>query len=188
MNARSEEAVSPVVGVMLMLAVTIIIAAVVSAFAGGMSESNSKAPNVQIKGYYSQSQGMWIQNDGPDEVSTMNTQVFVRLADSFGNAQHQVWSVNKTSITNTSTLPSSSTNADKCRWLREGGYTGIKSFKPGERAYVLPPYHTSAFLQPGQTTAAYLLSDPENVGNSFWIELTDKSGTVFAKTKVKIEP
>jgi len=41
---EQEEAVSPVVGVMLMLVVTIIIAAVVSGFAGGLVSSAEKAP------------------------------------------------------------------------------------------------------------------------------------------------
>lgn len=41
-----DSAVSPVVGVMLMLVVTIIIAAVVSAYAGGLSSSQKKAPNL----------------------------------------------------------------------------------------------------------------------------------------------
>ena len=40
----SGDAVSPVIGVMLMIVVTIIVAAVVSAFAGGMSASESKVP------------------------------------------------------------------------------------------------------------------------------------------------
>jgi FlaG/FlaF family flagellin (archaellin) len=44
----NNEAVSPVVGVMLMLVVTIIIAAVVSAFAGGMSEGTTEAPQASI--------------------------------------------------------------------------------------------------------------------------------------------
>ncbi|MGC9436230.1 MAG: type IV pilin N-terminal domain-containing protein, partial [Methanomicrobiales archaeon] len=39
-----DDAVSPVIGVMLMLVVTIIIAAVVSAFAGGMADTGKKAP------------------------------------------------------------------------------------------------------------------------------------------------
>lgn len=43
-----EHAVSPVVGVMLMLVVTIIIAAVVSAFAGGMSDGTRKAPQSSV--------------------------------------------------------------------------------------------------------------------------------------------
>ncbi len=47
-NGKIEDAVSPVVGVMLMLVVTIIIAAVVSAFAGGLGQSTGKAPQVSI--------------------------------------------------------------------------------------------------------------------------------------------
>ncbi|MFA5330870.1 MAG: type IV pilin N-terminal domain-containing protein [Methanoregula sp.] len=44
----NESAVSPVVGVMLMLVVTIIIAAVVSAFAGGLSGSQTKTPQASL--------------------------------------------------------------------------------------------------------------------------------------------
>lgn len=43
-----EDAVSPVVGVMLMLVVTIIIAAIVSAFAGGMASSQEKVPQASV--------------------------------------------------------------------------------------------------------------------------------------------
>jgi hypothetical protein len=53
MLKSSENAVSPVVGVMLMLVVTIIIAAVVSGFAGGLVGNTQAAPNavfdVEIK-------------------------------------------------------------------------------------------------------------------------------------------
>ncbi|MDD1702537.1 MAG: type IV pilin N-terminal domain-containing protein [Methanoregula sp.] len=45
---QSENAVSPVVGVMLMLVVTIIIAAVVSAFAGGLAGTQQSAPKASI--------------------------------------------------------------------------------------------------------------------------------------------
>jgi len=45
---KQDSAVSPVVGVMLMLVVTIIIAAVVSAFAGGVSGSQTKTPVATI--------------------------------------------------------------------------------------------------------------------------------------------
>lgn len=41
---NSDEAVSPVVGVMLMLVVTIIIAAVVSGFAGGLVGGGARKP------------------------------------------------------------------------------------------------------------------------------------------------
>jgi len=45
---KRDEAVSPVVGVMLMLVVTIIIAAVVSAFAGGLAGETNKAPQASL--------------------------------------------------------------------------------------------------------------------------------------------
>ncbi len=51
-----DSAVSPVVGVMLMLVVTIIIAAVVSAFAGGMTKDTDKAPSASME--------IRISNDG----------------------------------------------------------------------------------------------------------------------------
>lgn len=48
MMSRKDSAVSPVVGVMLMLVVTIIIAAVVSAFAGGLAGNQQKTPQVSL--------------------------------------------------------------------------------------------------------------------------------------------
>ncbi|MDH7593153.1 MAG: type IV pilin N-terminal domain-containing protein [Methanomicrobiales archaeon] len=48
MKNDMESAVSPVVGVMLMLVVTIIIAAVVSAFAGGLAGESRKAPQASL--------------------------------------------------------------------------------------------------------------------------------------------
>ncbi|MDD5144346.1 type IV pilin N-terminal domain-containing protein [Methanoregula sp.] len=48
MKGMTSDAVSPVVGVMLMLVVTIIIAAVVSSFAGGMAGDAKKAPQATL--------------------------------------------------------------------------------------------------------------------------------------------
>ena len=48
MRRMTSDAVSPVVGVMLMLVVTIIIAAVVSAFAGGVAGDKQKTPQASI--------------------------------------------------------------------------------------------------------------------------------------------
>lgn len=45
---KNQDAVSPVVGVMLMLVVTIIIAAVVSSFASGLGTSSQAAPTVSL--------------------------------------------------------------------------------------------------------------------------------------------
>jgi FlaG/FlaF family flagellin (archaellin) len=65
---KGEDAVSPVVGVMLMLVVTIIIAAVVSAFAGGLVSTNKdKAPTISMD--------VAIQNHGSFSNSFFNAKV-----------------------------------------------------------------------------------------------------------------
>jgi len=82
--------VSPVVGVMLMLVVTIIIAAVVSAFAGGLSGSQTKTPQAsfQIKtGWDVKDDGsidtsaydFAIEHMGGDPVPTKDTQLITYL-------------------------------------------------------------------------------------------------------------
>ncbi len=53
-----DDGVSPVVGVMLMLVVTIIIAAVVSAYAGGLSSGQKKAPSLDATARIS-NDGYW---------------------------------------------------------------------------------------------------------------------------------
>jgi len=60
---NGEDGISPVVGVMLMLVVTIIIAAVVSAFAGGSTVGSQKAPSANVE--------IHIKNGG-----TVNTSYF----------------------------------------------------------------------------------------------------------------
>jgi FlaG/FlaF family flagellin (archaellin) len=49
---KTEEGVSPVVGVMLMLSVTVIIAAIVSAAAGGLSGTEKKAPSAILEVHF----------------------------------------------------------------------------------------------------------------------------------------
>ena len=48
LTERKEDAVSPVIGVMLMLVVTIVIAAVVAAFAGGLGSDVEMAPTAAL--------------------------------------------------------------------------------------------------------------------------------------------
>lgn len=76
-----ESAVSPVVGVMLMLVVTIIIAATVSAFAGGLVGTSDKAPqaafDVKILVKYGQYDDnfMTITHLGGDPIDTARTKI-----------------------------------------------------------------------------------------------------------------
>jgi len=69
-KGQEEHAVSPVVGVMLMLVVTIIIAAVVSAFAGGLSSGTQKAPQAVIEA---------TMDRGDHGMGTVNTSIDFKL-------------------------------------------------------------------------------------------------------------
>ena len=82
MKYNFEEAVSPVVGVMLMLVVTIIIAAVVSAFAGGMGGSTEKTPQASIDAKITTSGGtnadqivMTFEHLGGDPIPTKDMKI-----------------------------------------------------------------------------------------------------------------
>ena len=185
-----NEAVSPVVGVMLMLVVTIIIAAVVSAFAGGLTETTSKAPQVILKGTYSQSEGLTLSHQGGDAVGTIDTIIIVRLGDTFGDAQHMAWAQNATNIVckRGSTVGTSyNGTTGEGAWLTSGGMSGVKSFAPGDNAFIESPYNKRQFMQPG-ASATYGLDNAANIGRTFWVELTDKEGKTFGKTEVTIAP
>ncbi len=72
-----ESAVSPVVGVMLMLVVTIIIAATVSAFAGGLVGTTDKAPQAafDVKINLGYTNTMAITHLGGDPIDTSRTKL-----------------------------------------------------------------------------------------------------------------
>jgi FlaG/FlaF family flagellin (archaellin) len=59
-TGEREDAVSPVVGVMLMLVVTIIIAAVVSGFAGGLIGGNNQKPPTLAMNVKVINMGSWV--------------------------------------------------------------------------------------------------------------------------------
>ncbi|MDO9325739.1 MAG: type IV pilin N-terminal domain-containing protein [Methanoregula sp.] len=175
MKMTQDTAVSPVVGVMLMLVVTIIIAAVVSAFAGGLSGSNEKAPQVQISASYSLSDGIKINHMGGDAIGTKNTKIWVRPSKTLGS-DFQSYMINASSITNGAGKP----------WANlSSGLAGFKTFASGDTVYVLPPYHEGPWLQPGTSVTSYF-NRTDGIGATVWIEMTDKQGHLFARTEVPI--
>jgi len=121
----SDHAVSPVVGVMLMLVVTIIIAAVVSAFAGGMASGKEKAPQVSLDCRITSGDSMMTGTAGPvfvmkhmggDPVNTKN----VKLVTSW---------VNATGIYNVqSTVAPSWNSTDKETYYSKGAVTGESNY------------------------------------------------------------
>ena len=90
MKFTNERAVSPVVGVMLMLVVTIIIAAVVAAFAGGAVTGVKKAPQATIGATYSISTGMKIMHEGGDPLPTSKIVFMINDGPTFGESLDQL--------------------------------------------------------------------------------------------------
>ena len=184
---RETEAVSPVVGVMLMLVVVIIIATVVTSFSGGMMDTSHKVSNLGIRATYSQTEGLAVTHMGGDVIGTLDTVVIVRLSNSFGDAEHMSWKIDPCSIVNkrgelTKTVP----------WLTKTGSAGVVSFAAGDTAYVVPDkdkQNTGEYLQNGlKSDNKYSFDNKANLGKEFLLEFCDTSGTTFARTRVIIAP
>lgn len=179
MSNINDNAVSPVVGVMLMLVVTILIAAVVSAFAGGMGSANEKSPQATIRGTYSLSDGITLEHIGGDPISIKDVRLTIRGSPNIGT----YWT---TQVVNRSAI----TNAAGVEWMKISGSTGTTAFVAGDTAYIKPPYHTGPFLQP-DVDPAYSKSSwwnrTENIGKTLIVEMTDQQGKrTFAKCEISI--
>jgi FlaG/FlaF family flagellin (archaellin) len=180
MDKKIESAVSPVIGILLMLVVTIIIAAVVSGFAGGLG-STDKVPKATISGTFSQSGYMSITHNGGDTLATPDTRVVVRLSNEFGDVDYMSWDINKTILT--SQVSDSSIGAATA-WMRKDGYSGVKAWQAGETMYV--PHAGLPYIQNTAVSSTYMINATANVGKNFWVELYDKSGKAITKSQVKI--
>jgi len=80
------DAVSPVVGVMLMLAVTVMIAAIVSTYAGGFSGGAEKSPQSSIRAtpvlaQNNNNPGIYFEHEGGDPFMLSSINVVLRSGD-----------------------------------------------------------------------------------------------------------
>ena len=204
-KSYSEEAVSPVVGVMLMLVVTIIIAAVVSGFAGGMIDSQSVAPQATIKGSFSLTDGLAIRHTGGDPLPMHDLNIIMWDGPTFGE---DVEIISK-QVVDISLF--SDANGEMIFDANNGTYS-VNSFKAGEAIYIKPGYITPDLLQPDIMPSNYdadtdgknydpttspkpeedelrwsmCLYNNENIGNVFNIALSDDAGNSIAQTSVVV--
>jgi len=197
MKKDNESAVSPVVGVMLMLVVTIIIAALVSAYAGGLGTGTSKAPQVGIQAKFSNTTGLTISHTGGDTVNTLKTKIVVSPSDDFGSYGQLRWVVN-------SSVVSINRNGTIYKWFDPVLDTSslARTFQPGETAFVnvtdlsqVQPgtYRANTYVDPqGRWTDAfssyYGFMNQTAQGERFNLMLVDDSGKTFATTVVTINP
>ena len=82
---KKEDAVSPVIGVMLMLVVTIVIAAVVAAFAGGLGSDVEMAPTAALD--------IDVTSDGKVKIESLSGEalitkdITIKVTDTNGNSK-----------------------------------------------------------------------------------------------------
>jgi hypothetical protein len=110
---------------MLMLVVTIIIAAVVSAFAGGLGSSQKSVGQMSISGTYSQANGMTITDTGGDTIPLSSINFMTTPSEMFGtDAGKFAWVINKTIIID----PASGNPI----YNATSGLYSTRAFKPGD--------------------------------------------------------
>ena len=183
MKNTIENAVSPVVGVMLMLVVTIIIAAIVSAFAGGAVSGVSKVPQASITGKFSVSNGLEIDHSGGDAVPLTTTVFTIYDGDTFGINLKQ-----KTSqVLNRSLITDINGNS----LLTSSGAYNITAFLPGTALYIAGTNSGCQSLQPTLYNAGrpdLCISNSSNIGKTFTLMVGDTKGDLISSTDITIQP
>ncbi len=179
----NADGVSPVVGVMLMLVVTIIIAAVVSAFSGGLT-STQKTPQATISAVFSQSQGMTIFHQGGDVLATADTKFLLSPSRTFGAYEHLVFEANKSVLGDYN---------QKKFWDSNKSSTMIRQFAPGDSVFVsaenLPylEYKAGGDIT-NYTSSSYGFGYSTAVGKTLNIQMIDtRSGKAIAQVEVPIQ-
>jgi FlaG/FlaF family flagellin (archaellin) len=206
-----ECAVSPVVGVMLMLIVTIIIAALVSAFGGNLMQTEKKVPEASFSGHYSQMNGLSMTHTGGDSLETQDIQVVIRPSEEFGRGQSEYGQlfVNASTITNGQLELGSTATSQRLAYWRNytDGTYGIMSWRAGDTMYVRggadlqnsgiidsqdwpPCYNTNLQGNPRGTNYCFVtsLNNQINVGKTVTVEIMAKDGKMISSFPVVIEP
>lgn len=199
MIRKSDEAVSPVVGVMLMLVVTIIIAAVVSAFAGGLGGDQQKTPQVSLKAEpviqaFADEDDTNFGKDYPDGFTAANGIEF----ENVGGDTFRLTDINvildcgstKYTITPTDRINDNDPGAewtclpaditDGGYFLKVGGATVYdKTIAPGDKFMLYADGHydnTHSADYPGPDNGKYLVWRPDDTTNGIGAQFGTKVG------------
>lgn len=199
---QKERAVSPVVGVMLMLVVTVIIAAVVSAFSGNMMTGGDDTPKATITGTYSQTKGLAMTHAGGDGLFTADLIILVRLSDEFGYGQSEYGAKNL----NMSTITDTKGNY----WINKNGVYGVTSWRPGDTMFIRgmcadlalsgllddgfkdlePCYNDNLYMASGGRNFCFIdsINNQFNIGKAITLEVYQKGGKMISSYDMIIEP
>ncbi len=198
MKRMTSDAVSPVVGVMLMLVVTIIIAAVVSAFAGGFGSSQQSAPQVTLKaepviqafadedktnGYtadyptgFTAANGIEFEHAGGDIFRLSDIAVIFDTGTKYTITSAD--KLNDPSVAGSGewlVLPSGIT--DGGYFLKVGGSKGDKNIAPGDKFMLFADGHYDSSESPGASSGGkYLVWRPAGTEGGLGVQFGTKVG------------
>ena len=162
MRAETESrdaAVSPVIGVMLMLVVTIIIAAVVSSFAGGLGTTKDTTPTVTFKADLSVEDGLTITCLGVSPGKDVNFDICV------GETNYYKVGTGSTSTFSPGTsinVPSETPDGKKSMSLDKGFIDAFGNF-------------------PGYMGTGMYVPNDQFIGKTYTIQLIDENTGVIGK-------
>jgi archaeal type IV pilus assembly protein PilA len=172
MKSSTENAVSPVIGVMLMLVVTIIIAAIVSAYAGGAAQSSKQAPQASIKGVCyvngsSNSNFVILTHMGGDNLAPAKIQVVIKQGDEWGSYTGILSGY--TQVIDPTTITDST---GKKFWINAtSGGTEVAVWRPSESMSI-----------------KYSGVSSSDVGKTLDLEINTVDGKTIAKSKIPVVP
>jgi FlaG/FlaF family flagellin (archaellin) len=190
---------------MLMLVVTIIIAAVVSGFAGGFIKGQQKTPQATITGTFSERTGLSFSHGGGDPLPTGDIVITTRDGPSFGAGLDSttINPVNLSTVYNAAGTPVAYFNA------ATGSIDGynISSFNPGDTWYINITNCNPKLFQPSLSTSGsyslgskwtnansatdtlwpLVISNPANAGKQFYLDVNDKrTGALISRAVITI--
>ena len=199
---KSDDAISPVIGVMLMLVITVVIAAVITTFATGIVTDTEPAPtavlDVKIKSNVQVLQDeihagltgpdFWITHVSGDSIDTRDIEIRTSWTDQYGNYHQSSYSAAEFKKGHPNGVAG---NSDPESVRKQTMYAKVKgSFSNTEYESNSPNYYFGdAILTPGiklTATADYLTLDANNMRSPFMDVIFDSSGKYLDDNKLGI--
>jgi FlaG/FlaF family flagellin (archaellin) len=166
---RQNAAVSPVIGAILMLVLTIIIAAIASSFAGGLMETKSKPPAVTLEAEYFISGNLSLVHIAGEPIPLSQISLRLTPSQTFGiDAARHSRTIDKTMFQN-----------EKGFWDEE-----ITVMQVGERHWISSTDIATA-LDSSESDPKYRVKSDDSVGKTFYLEVY-YDRTLIAKLEVLI--
>jgi FlaG/FlaF family flagellin (archaellin) len=161
--------VSPVIGSILMIVLTLIVAAIVGSFTGGIVETKGKLPSVRLEVEFSQTGNLSMVHTAGDPIPLSQISLQLTPSQTFGSdAIKHSRTIDKTKFQDKMGVP----------------WGDIAVMQVGDRHHIAQV--DIAVLDAGETDVHYKVTDSTNIGRTFYLEIYYEN-TLIAKPEVLIK-